>query len=172
MIIKVSNKNAFTVVELMVAVAIISLLLLFFVPVVSYVRRVDSTMERLDSYHDIRRVDQIIASKLKFGTEIIYPPRRASYFASSPGPWYPQTVFRNSLNQTVVLFVDNNDRLMMLNYDNVSGGQIAPGRVLANRIKGFSVRRYGNSVLEYRLAFDADNREFSVTNKISMLNVF
>lgn len=168
-----NNKKAVTTVEIMIGAVILSLMLLFVVPILSYSRKANSTMQRLDSYHDIRRVDQEIASEMKFGSAVMYPPRPDSTDDSvAASDWYSQVIFRNAMNQVMVLFVNESDQLVMLNYDELRGASLAAARTLANRIKGFAVRRHGNSVVEYRLAFDAEGREFAVTNKISMLNVF
>ena len=164
-----SDSQGFTIIEILVAIAILSLVLMFIIPVFSYSRRATTTMSRLDSYHDVRRVDQEIASEIKFGSAILYPPRPDS---SNAGEWHSQIVFRNSINQTQVLFINEKDQLMLLNYDKILGTYLAGARLLSSSIKEFAARRHGNSVIEYKLTFEADQREFAVTNRIALMNVF
>lgn len=161
--------KGFTVIEVLVAIAVISLIMLFIIPVFSYSRRATTTMNRLDSYHDVRRVDQEIASEIKFGSAILYPPRPA---ASGAGDWHSQIVYRNSINQTQVIFVNDKDQLMLLNYDDILGSYLSSARLLGSSIKEFMARRHGNSVVEYKLCFEANEREFAVTNRIALMNVF
>jgi len=161
--------SGFTIIEILVAIAVLSLVLLFIIPVFSYSRRASSTMNRLDSYHDVRRVDQEIASEIKFGSAILYPPRPPG---SNAGEWYSQIVYRNSINQTQIIFVNENDQLMMLNYDEIFGSYLSSARLLGNNIKEFVARRHGNSVIEYKLCFEAEQREFAVSNRIALMNVF
>lgn len=164
-----THKKGFTVIEILVAVAVFSLIMLFIMPVFSYSRRATATMARLDSYHDVRRVDQEIAAEIKFGSAILYPPRPA---AANAGEWHSQIVFRNSINQTQVIFVNEKNQLLLLNYDEIVGSYLANAKLLGSNIKDFLARRHGNSVIEYKLCFDADGREFAVTNRIALMNVF
>jgi len=161
--------NGFTIIEILVAIAVLSLVLLFIIPVFSYSRRASTTMNRLDSYHDVRRVDQEIASEIKFGSAILYPPRPAG---SDAGEWHSQIVYRNSINQTQIIFVNEKDQLMMLNYDEILGSYLSNARLLGKSIKEFAARRHGNSVIEYKLCFEAEQREFAVSNRIALMNVF
>jgi len=164
-----NQARGFTIIEILVAIAVLSLVLLFIIPVFSYSRRASTTMNRLDSYHDVRRVDQEIASEIKFGSAILYPPRPAG---SDAGEWHSQIVYRNSINQTQIIFVNEKDQLMMLNYDEILGSYLSNARLLGNSIKEFAARRHGNSVIEYKLCFEAEQREFAVSNRIALMNVF
>ena len=161
--------KGFTIIELLVAIAIFTLLMLFIMPVFSYSRRATTMMNRLDSYHDIRRVDQEIAAEIKFGSAILYPP---SPTATDAGEWHSQIVFRNSINQTQVIFVNDKDQLMLLNYDEIRGSYLSSAKLLGSNIKEFLARRKGSSVIEYKLCFEGDAREFAVTNQIALMNVF
>ena len=161
--------KGFTIIEILVAIAVLSLVLLFIIPVFSYSRRASTTMNRLDSYHDVRRVDQEIASEIKFGSAILYPPRPTG---SDAGEWHSQIIYRNSINQTQIIFVNEKDQLMMLNYDEILGSYLSNARLLGSSIKEFATRRHGNSVIEYKLCFEAEQREFAVSNRIALMNLF
>lgn len=163
------QKQGFTIIEVLVAIAVFTLVMLFIIPVFSYSRRATTTMTRLDSYHDVRRVDQEIASEIKFGSAILYPPKPSG---SNAGEWHSQIVYRNSLNQTQVIFVNEKNQLVLLNYDSLLGPYLSGARTLGSSIKEFLTRRHGNSVIEYKLCFEADQREFAVTNRIALMNVF
>lgn len=165
----IKKTKGFTIIEILVAIAVLSLIMLFVVPVFSYSRRATTTMTRLDSYHDVRRVDQEVSAEIKFGSAILYPTRPT---AADAGEWHSQVVFRNSINQTQVIFVNDKDQLLLLNYDEVLGSSLSGARLLGSNIKEFLARRHGNSVIEYRLCFEAEGREFVVTNRIALMNVF
>lgn len=163
------EKRAFTIIEILIAVAVLSLVLLFIIPVFSYSRKATTTMNRLDSYHDIRRVDQKLASEIKFGSAVLYPPRPPG---SDAGEWYSQVVFRDSINQTQIIFLDDKNQLMLLNYDDIVGTYLSSAKRLGSGVKEFSTRRHGASVIEYKLVFETEQREFTVSNRIALMNVF
>ncbi len=163
------TKHGFSLIEILIVVAVMSLVLLFIIPVLSYSRRASDTMNRLDSYHDIRRIDQEIAAEIKFGSAVLYPPHPGN---TNAGEWHSQVIFRNSINQTQALFVNEEDQLCLLNYDRIRGINLAAPRILGSQLKEFSVRRHGSSVVEYRLTFATEQGDFSVTNRIAMMNVF
>ncbi len=60
----------------------------------------------------------------------------------------------------------------MLNYDEILGSYLSSARLLGTSIKEFAARRHGNSVIEYKLCFEAEQREFAVSNRIALMNVF
>lgn len=165
---KIKNPG-FSLIEILIVVAVISLILLFIIPVLSYSRRASETMNRMDSYHDIRRIDQEIAAEIKFGSAILYPPHPGG---TKAGEWFSQVIFRNSINQTQALFVNEENQLCLMNYDRIRGVNLAAPRILGSQLKEFSVRRHGSSVVEYRLTFATEQGDFSVTNRIAMMNVF
>jgi prepilin-type N-terminal cleavage/methylation domain-containing protein len=164
-----NRKLGFTLVEIMIGCAVFGLLLVFLLPIFSYSKRAGATMNRLDSYHDIRRVDQEVSTELKLGSGILFPPKPDG---AGESEWYNQLIFRNSINQIQLIYVDESDKLMLLNYDKLKGSYLAGGRRLGSNIKEFSVRRHGNSVVEYKMIYEVEKRNFTTTNRISLLNVF
>lgn len=167
---KNKNKNkGFTLVEILITFAVIGLLFTFIYPVISYSRQASNTMTKLDAYHDARRVDQEVFNELKFGAGILYPPINNNGLITD---WFPQLVFRNHLNQVIMLYVNQNDKLIMFNYDNVNGSKLSLGKVLGSKVKEFVVRRHGSSVIEYKLSFEIEKKDFIVSNRVTLVNVF
>ena len=162
--------KGFTLLEVLIATSILVLIIALMYPVFASSKQAGNLMNRLDTYHDTRRIDQEIFSELKFGTDILYPPKCDE---NLEGDWYHQLVFRNHLNQIIILYVNENDKLMIFNYDNVKNSYLSLGKPLdTNKIKDFSVRRKGSSVVEYRLTFDIGKKDFVVTNQVTLMNVF
>lgn len=153
----------------MIACAVLGLLMIFILPIFSYSKKAGSTMNRLDSYHDIRRVDQEVSTELKLGSGILFPPKPDG---ATESEWYNQLIFRNSINQIQLIYVDEGNKLMLLNYDKLNGSYLAGGRRLGSNIKEFAVRRHGNSVVEYKMIYQVEKKDFTVTNRVALLNVF
>ena len=160
--------KGFTVIELVISVSVLGLFVLMIHPIFTYSKKAGETMSKLDVYHDIRRIDKEVFDELKLGSGILYPPKPEDY---SSGEWYHQLVFRNHLNQTIMLYVNKQDKLVMFNYDNVKNSVLSLGRSIGSNIKEFSVKRQGSSVIEYRLVFVLDEKEFLISNRVAMVNV-
>ena len=163
------NKKGFTLIELLIAIVIIGLIYTFIYPVLSYSRQASNTMTKLDVYHDARRVDQGVFDELKFSSGILYPPLNDNGNISD---WYPQLIFRNHLNQVVMLYANKKDKLVLFNYDNVKGSKLSLGKILGSKVKEFVVRRDGSSVIEYKLTFEIEKKEFIISNRVTFVNVF
>lgn len=163
-----NKKNGFTLIEIIIVLTILCLVFAFISPILSFSKKSNETMNKLDIYHDCRRIDQEVFSELKLGSGILYPPKEDG----PSGDWYPQLVFRNHLNQIIMLYVNKKDKLILFNYDNVKNGYLSLGKVLGSKIKDFSVRREGSSVVEYRLTFEINKKDFVITNKVTLVNVF
>ncbi len=169
--VMLQNKKriGFTFIELCVAMTVLILLFIFVYPILSYSRSATNTMNKLDVYHDVRRVDQTVFSELKLGSGIMYPPNTDD---GSVSDWYHQLVFRNHLNQIMMLYVNKDDKLILFNYDDVKGAYLSLGKTLGSNVKEFAVRRHGSSVVEYRLTFEIDKKDFVITNLVTLVNVF
>jgi hypothetical protein len=163
------NRIGFTIVEILIAFAVIGLIFSLIMPVLSYSKQASNTMNKLDVYHDARRVDQEVFDELKFSSGILYPPLDDS---GSGNDWYPQLVFRNHLNQIVMLYTNKANKLVMFNYDNVKGTKLSLGKRLGSKVKEFVVCRHGSSVIEYKLTFEIDKKDFVISNRVTLVNVF
>ena len=163
------NNKGFTLIEVLIAFAVLGLIFSFIYPVISYSKQASKTMTKLDVYHDARRVDQGVFDELKFSSGVLYPPVNQNGMISD---WYPQLVFRNHLNQIIMLYVNKKDKLIMFNYDNVTGSKLSLGKVLGSNVKEFVVRRDGSSVIEYKLTFDIEKKDFIISNRVTLVNVF
>ena len=163
------KRKAFTLVELIIALAVLALLLAFIYPILFYSRTANNTITKLDVYHDVRRVDQAVFDELKLGSGVLYPPKPEKGVI---GEWYPQLIFRNHLNQIIMLYVNKKNKLIIFNYDDVDGAYLSLGKILGSNIKEFVVRRQGSSVIEYRLTFEIDKRDFVIANQVTLVNVF
>ncbi len=163
------KRKAFTLVELIIALAVLALLLAFIYPILFYSRTANNTITKLDVYHDVRRVDQAVFDELKLGSGVLYPPKPEKGII---GEWYPQLIFRNHLNQIIMLYVNKKNKLIIFNYDDVDGAYLSLGKILGSNIKEFVVRRQGSSVIEYRLTFEIDKRDFVIANQVTLVNVF
>jgi prepilin-type N-terminal cleavage/methylation domain-containing protein len=165
----INKKRGFTLIEIIIVLAVLGLVFAFISPILSFSKKSNETINKLDIYHDCRRIDQEVFSELKLGSGILYPPKIEDGLS---GDWYPQLVFRNHLNQIIMLYVNKKDKLILFNYDNVKNGYLSLGKVLGSKIKDFSVRRHGSSVVEYRLTFEINKKDFVITNKVTLVNVF
>ncbi|MBP5468127.1 MAG: type II secretion system protein [Candidatus Riflebacteria bacterium] len=163
------KRKAFTLVELIIAFGVFALLLAFIYPILFYSRSANNTLTNLDVYHDVRRVDQAVFDELKLGSGVLYPPKPEQGII---GEWYPQLIFRNHLNQIIMLYVNKKNKLIIFNYDDVKGAYLSLGKPLGSNIKEFVVRRQGSSVIEYRLTFEIDKRDFVIANQVTLVNVF
>lgn len=163
-----NKKKGFSTIELFVTISILGIFLVIIYPIFSYSRKASDTMSKLDVYHDVRKIDQVIFDELKLGSGILYPPRPDDYGESD---WYNQLIFRNHLNQTIMVYVNKKDNLLLFNYDNVKGNTLSLGKNIGNHIKEFKVRRHGSSVIEYRISFEIEKKEFVITNRVTLINV-
>lgn len=163
-----NKKKGFSTIELFVTISVLGIFLVIIYPIFSYSRKASNTMSKLDVYHDVRRIDQVIFDELKLGSGILYPPRPDDYGESD---WYNQLIFRNHLNQTIMVYVNKKDNLLLFNYDNVKGNTLSLGKNIGNHIKEFKVRRHGSSVIEYRISFEIEKKEFVITNRVTLINV-
>lgn len=163
------TKKGFTLLELLLVLGFMALLMAFFYPVFSNTRKANETMARLDVYHDIRRIDQVIYEELKLSTGILYPPAPKN---EARGDEYNQVIFRNHINHIFMLYLNKKDELILFNYDNVKDAHLSLGKTIGRNVKNFTVRRYGSSMLEYKLTFEINNKPFIISNKVTMLNVF
>lgn len=163
------KNNGFTLIEMFIVVAVLGLFMTLVYPVLSYTSKASNTMNRLDVYHDVRKVDQTISNELKLGVKVLYPPKDDVELVSD---WYPQLIFRNHLNQVLMLYVNKKNKLVLFNYDAVEGSYLSLGKVLGTNIKDFEVRRHGTSVVEYKLTFEIEKKDFVITNRITLVNVF
>ena len=71
-----------------------------------------------------------------------------------------------------MLYVNKKNKLIIFNYDDVKGAYLSLGKPLGSNIKEFVVRRQGSSVIEYRLTFEIDKRDFVIANQVTLVNVF
>ena len=163
------SKKGFTLIEVLMAIAVIGLIFSFIYPVISYTRQASKTMNKLDIYHDCRRVDQAVFDELKFSSGVLYPPVSSQGLVTD---WFPQLCFRNHLNQVIMLYANRADKLVMFNYDNVKGTKLSLGKILGYKVKEFLVRRHGSSVIEYKLTFLIEKKEFIISNRVTLVNVF
>lgn len=163
-----NKKKGFSTIELFVTISVLGIFLVIIYPIFSYSRKASDTMSKLDVYHDVRKIDQVIFDELKLGSGILYPPRPDDYGESD---WYNQLIFRNHLNQTIMVYVNKKDNLLLFNYDNVKGNTLSLGKNIGNHIKEFKVRRHGSSVIEYRISFEIEKKEFVITNRVTLINV-
>ncbi|MDD3377893.1 MAG: type II secretion system protein [Candidatus Riflebacteria bacterium] len=163
------KKIGITLIEILIAVAVLGLMMTFLLPIFSYSRRAGTTMNRLDVYHDIRKVDHAISGELKLGSGVLYPPKPAG---DSTTDWYSQVIFRNHLNQVLMVYLNEQDKLVLFNYDDIKDSYLSLGRFLGSKVKDFAVRRHGNSVIEYKLTFEIEKQDFTISNRITLVNVF
>ena len=160
------NSRAFTIIEFLVAVALLSLLLLILMPVFTYSRKSVNTMNRLDVYHDVRKVSYSINSSLKLATDVIYPD------PSSKHSWKNSAIFRDSLNQIFIFYVNDKNRLVLINYDEIHNGKVVNGRSIAGNVKSFQVRRRESNLIEYKICLTAKgNKDLEFSGMVNLANL-
>ncbi len=164
---RTTNKiKAFTVIEVLVALVILSLLLLMIVPIFSYSRSTVKTMNRLDVFHDTRKISHEINSTLKLTTEVLYPD------PSVKRGWRNYMVFRSPFNQVYIFYVNDKDSLIVINYDKIRNGKVVSGKTLARNVKEFSVRRPESNLIEYRVRLEAENsKEIEFSGMVNLANL-
>ena len=164
---KMSPKNGYTIVEVLIAVALISLIMSMTLPIFSYSKKSVSMMKELDVYHYARQANNEITTKLKYATKIVYPPQKLVRSKQ----YVNQLIFSNSLNQAIVYFVNEKDELMEVNYDDIRKNGVSHFRKLAGKVKSFKVRYPESNVLEYKITFNLENKKtYTFSNMISFEN--
>ncbi|MEW6708426.1 MAG: type II secretion system protein [Candidatus Riflebacteria bacterium] len=160
------KKKAFTIVELLVAIVILTTLMLMLMPVFSYSKKTVDTMNRLDVYHDTRKISHEINSTLKLSTEVIFPE------AGMPNTWRSCVIFRNPLNQVFIIYISDKSDLISINYDRIRNGKVATGKVLATGIREFAVRRVESNLLEYKVKLNATGGgELEFSGMVNLANL-
>jgi type II secretory pathway pseudopilin PulG len=153
-------------IELLVAIALLSLLMLLLMPVFSYSRKSVDTMNRLDVYHDVRKVTYAVNSSIKLATEVIYPD------PSSKHSWKNSVIFRDSLNQLFIFYVNDKNRLVLINYDDIYNGKVVNGRTIAGNVKSFQVRRRETNLIEYKICLTAKgNKDLDISGMVNLANL-
>lgn len=169
------KKSGFTVLEVVVSIVLFVVVLAMLSPVFKYSRSTVTTMNRLDTYHDSRNINYSIANELKYSTGVLFPKSTAE--GEGSGAWSHQLIFRNSINQIVLLYINDLSRLVAINYDQLKNKKFIKGRILADNVIDFLVRRPYANLVEFQVKLkqkdqqDKD-REFSVSNKVNITNLF
>lgn len=160
-----SNKG-FTIIELLVALAILSTIGLMVMPIFSYSRKTVSTMNKLDVYHDTRKVSHELNSLLKLATEVIFPD------SSSKHSWKNCVIFRNPLNQVIIFYINEKNNLISINYDKVRNGKVATGKIIAANVKEFQINRKESNLIEYKVTLKALlGRELEFSGMVNLANL-
>lgn len=163
---KRNNKLGFTIIEILVVLVILSTIMLMLMPVFSYSRKTVDTMNRLDVYHDTRKISHEINSTLKLATAVIYPDTGAK------NTWRNCVIFRNPMNQVIIIYVNDKDNLMAINYDKIRNGKVVTGKTVATGIKEFQVRRKESNLIEYRVKLNAvNNNELEFSGMVNLANL-
>lgn len=164
---KTTKYSGYTIVELLIAVALISLIMSMTLPIFSYSKKSVKMMKELDVYHYARKANNDIATKLKYATKIIFPPQRLVRSKQ----YVNQLIFSNSLNQAIVYFVNTKNELMEVNYDDIRNNGVGHFRKLAGKVKSFKVRYPESNALEYKITFNLANKKtYQFSNMISFEN--
>jgi Tfp pilus assembly protein FimT len=164
--IKLQTKNAITVVELLVALVVLSLLFLMIIPIFSYSRTTVETMNRLDIYHDSRKIAHDINSTLKLATAVLYPGSSVKH------GWGSYMIFRDPFNQVFIVYINDKNRLVKINYDKTTKGKVATGRTLASNVQEFAVRRPETNLIEYRVNLKTPRgRELEFSGMVNLANL-
>lgn len=160
------QKSGFTIIEILVVLVILSTLMLMLMPVFTYSRKTVDTMNRLDIYHDTRKISHEINSTLKLATEVIFPD------ASMKHSWRGCVIFRNPMNQVLIFYLNDKKNLVAINYDRISKGKVVRGKTIATGVEEFMIRRKESNLLEYKVKLSAQgNKDLEFSGMINLANL-
>lgn len=158
--------NGFTIIEMLVALVILTTLMLMLMPVFTYSRKTVDTMNRLDTYHDTRKISHEINSTLKLATEVIFPDTAAKH------SWRGCVIFRNPTNQVLIFYVNDDKNLVLINYDRIRKGKVLRGKKIASGVEDFRIRRKETNLLEYQVKLSAQgNKDLEFSGMINLANL-
>jgi len=161
------NTSAFTLIELLIAIALMSLLLAMTSPIFFYSKKSNEMMKELDIYHISRKVNHEISSELKRAVKILYPPSKFARKRVAVN----QLIYTNSLNQVVVIYVNKKHQLIKVNYDDIENNTITKFRKLGSNIKLFSVTLPEFDLLQFVVSYSLPNKkEYIGSNMIRFVN--
>ncbi len=160
------SRNAFTIIEILVALVILTTIILMLMPVFTYSRKTVDTMNRLDVYHDTRKISHEINGTLKLATEVIFPD------TSSKHSWRGCIIFRNPMNQVLIFYLNDRKDLVVINYDRIRNGKVVRGKTIAGNVENFQVRRKESNLIEYRVKLSAQgSKDLEFTGMINLANL-
>jgi prepilin-type N-terminal cleavage/methylation domain-containing protein len=139
------QSKGFTIIEILVALVILTTLMLMLMPVFSYSRKTVSTMNKLDIYHETRKIGHELNSSLKLATEVIFPDPEAKH------SWKNCVIFRNPLNQVIICYVNDKSQLVAINYDQIRRGKVIGGKTIATGVESFRVNRKESNLIEFKV---------------------
>jgi len=161
------TKRAFTLVELLVALGLMTLLLVMTSPIFFYSKKSNEMMKELDIYHLSRNANHAISSELKRAVKVLYPPRKLARKKTTVS----QLIYTNSLNQVVALYVNKENELIKVNYDDIGGDTISKFIRLGSQVKKFSVSLPDYNLLQYKISYSLPNkREYTGSDMIRFVN--
>lgn len=152
-----NRTSGFSLVELMVAFGILLVLSSFFVVAMRWNRGALDNVAKTDLTARLRNTSLILSRMLTFSTEILFPSGVSSDYVN-------QIVFRNSENEIVALFVNEENQLCLYNYNTREGKEITPCTI------SLKVRIPQENLLEVIIRIKKDKFNFAITNRFSTCN--
>ena len=158
----------YTIIEVLIVCIILSILFFMMTPVFFYPKKTEEIEKRLDIYHDSRKVNHAIELSIKLASGISFPSDK--YIGKKE--WFHQIIFRNYLQQTIVIFLNKKNELMELNYDQILNNKLMSWKRLGSNIDSFQVRRPTSNAIEIRITFKLPNKgKYRVSSFINLINV-
>ena len=147
----------------MVYVVLFTIFLVMVNAVFFWSRKSLGSVERLEDFQDLRNSSVRISEELSYGARVLSPPVDSKT--------YNQLLFRNNRNEVVVIFLDEDSRLIMINYERLKNNLPTGRKVLANKTIEFSVNRPDAHLIKYHVRIvDPKGVEFVLANAVKMRN--
>ncbi len=151
------RKKGFSLIELLVAIVILSFLAGFFQMLMRWNKKTMETLEKTDMIARLRNSSLIISRFLSFSTEFLYPGKITTAFSN-------QIIFRDVNNNIGAIFLNKNKELSYYNYSTGESRDITPFTV------SFKSRLVKQNLMEYKVEIQKDEYKFFVSNQQSTCN--
>lgn len=163
------NRRGLTFTEMLVYVILFAIFLGLISGIFTWMRHSQSSVRRLDIFHQLRVSSFQISDQLAYAPAIIFPR------ADPGGRAWNQIIFRNQANEVIALFLNRKNQLVQLNWTNHCLNREPVFTVLTEDTIRFRVKRPAESYVEFDLRMkegkDEKAREFSLTNSVRLRNV-
>lgn len=165
----ISLKNTgFTIVELLIVIILLSLLFFMMTPVFFFPKKTNNIMKRLDIYHKSRQINHSINLRIKLAYDVNFPPNHSI----GKKEWFHQIVFRNYLQQTIIICLNDNHELVEINYDKITDDKLSRWKSLGKNVDSFKVRRPSSNVIELKITYLLPNKKtYTVSTYINLINI-
>ncbi len=150
-------------VEICVYAVIFALFMGLATGVFFWARKSFTATQKIGDLQDLRMASIHINNELSYGNRVLFPPVSNKV--------YNQILFKNDRNQLLVFFLDKQQRLNLINYENYKNNDPRGLKVIANRAIEFLVERPDAHLVKYSVRIcDENGKENVIANAVKMRN--